>query len=112
MVIPLSEEYIKARHGSVQNGKHYLLTCLSIQVPLPPIPEGLERDLLEDMENQVDLSTTALPSAIFYTFVNTHRSLNCVNFTCDGSMLAGRLRLLLCVIVSGNKRCSRAITEA
>ncbi len=41
------------------------------------------------MENQVDLSTTALPSAIFYTFVNTHQSLNCVNFSGNSSMLAG-----------------------
>jgi transcription initiation factor TFIID subunit 5 len=55
------------------------------------MPEGLEKELLEDMENQVDLSAMALPSAIFYTFVNTHHSLNCTNFTANGALLAGEL---------------------
>ncbi|BDA43395.1 Transcription initiation factor TFIID subunit 5 [Coccomyxa sp. Obi] len=59
------------------------------QVPLPPMPEGLEAELLEDLENRVSLSDAALPSAVFYTFVNTHQSLNCVNFSSSGAMVAG-----------------------
>lgn len=60
-----------------------------MQVPLPPMPEGLEAELLEDLENRVSLSDAALPSAIFYTFVNTHQTLNCVSFSSNGGMIAG-----------------------
>ncbi|EIE22407.1 putative TAF5 [Coccomyxa subellipsoidea C-169] len=59
------------------------------QVPLPPMPEGLEAELLEDLESRISLSDAALPSAVFYTFVNTHQSLNCVSFSSDGAMIAG-----------------------
>lgn len=66
------------------------LVCL--QVPLPPMPEGLEAELLEDLEHRVSLSDAALPSAVFYTFVNTHQNLNCVNFSSSGAMVAGEHR--------------------
>lgn len=62
---------------------------LCAQIPLPAMPEGLEVDLLEDIANRADLSSAALPSAIFYTFVNTHQALNCVAFSSDGGLLAG-----------------------
>lgn len=60
-----------------------------MQIPLPQMPEGLEADLLEDMANRADLGSAVLPSAIFYTFVNTHQSLNCVSFSHDGGLIAG-----------------------
>ena len=71
----------------VTTGANVHLICL--QVPLPPMPEGLEAELLEDLENRVSLSDAALPSAVFYTFVNTHHSLNCVSFSSSGAMVAG-----------------------
>ena len=60
-----------------------------MQIPLPDLPEGLEADLLEDIANRADLSSAVLPSAIFYTFVNTHQTLNCVAFSGSGSMVVG-----------------------
>lgn len=56
------------------------------------MPEGLEAELLEDLENRVSLSDAASPSAVFYTFVNTHQSLNCVKFSSSGAMVAGKYR--------------------
>ncbi len=59
------------------------------QIPLPAMPEGLEADLLEDIAARADLSSAALPSAIFYTFVNTHQALNCAAFSATGALLLG-----------------------
>ncbi len=71
-------------------------------MPLPPMPEGLEAELLEDLESRVSLSDAALPSAVFYTFVNTHQSLNCVSFSSDGAMIAGACRHFLLHAIRGS----------
>ncbi|KAI4376201.1 hypothetical protein MLD38_013989 [Melastoma candidum] len=49
----------------------------------------VEHSILEDLRNRVQLSSTALPSVSFYTFVNTHNGLNCSTISQDGSLVAG-----------------------
>ncbi|KAH6808281.1 TBP-associated factor 5 [Perilla frutescens var. frutescens] len=56
---------------------------------LPVIPVEVEHSILEDLRNRVQLSSMALPSISFYTFINTHDSLNCASISHDGSMVAG-----------------------
>ncbi|EPS72043.1 hypothetical protein M569_02713, partial [Genlisea aurea] len=59
------------------------------ELPLPAIPMEVELSILEDLRNRVQLSNVALPSISFYTFINTHNSLNCASISHDGSMVAG-----------------------
>ena len=59
------------------------------QVEVPELPKGLEEEILDDIRNREDLSADNLPSAIFYTFVNTHQSLNCASFSRTGAYVAG-----------------------
>ncbi|KAG5034168.1 hypothetical protein JHK87_009078 [Glycine soja] len=42
------------------------------ELPLPVIPTEVEQSVLEDLRNRVQLSSVALPSVSFYTFINTH----------------------------------------
>lgn len=62
------------------------------RVPLP-LPKGKDYELrvraLEQMQKQVALSSTALPSACLYTLFNAHGSCNCLTFSDDISMMAG-----------------------
>ncbi|KAL0429675.1 UNVERIFIED_CONTAM: Transcription initiation factor TFIID subunit [Sesamum radiatum] len=51
------------------------------ELALPVIPIEVEQSILEDLRNRVQLSSMALPSISFYTFINTHNS-------CEGSLLA------------------------
>ncbi|CAA0806841.1 Transcription initiation factor TFIID subunit 5 [Striga hermonthica] len=59
------------------------------ELALPVITEDVEHSILEDLRNRVQLSSMTLPSVSFYTFINTHNSLNCVSISHDGSMVAG-----------------------
>ncbi|KAL9678091.1 hypothetical protein QQ045_015930 [Rhodiola kirilowii] len=59
------------------------------QLSLPAIPVEVEQSILEDLRNRVQLSSAALPSVSFYTFLNTHNTLNCAAISPDGSMVAG-----------------------
>ncbi|KAI3463531.1 hypothetical protein Pfo_020194 [Paulownia fortunei] len=59
------------------------------ELALPVIPIEVEHSILEDLRNRVQLSSVALPSISFYTFINTHNSLNCASISHDGSMVAG-----------------------
>ncbi|XP_021755176.1 transcription initiation factor TFIID subunit 5-like isoform X2 [Chenopodium quinoa] len=59
------------------------------ELPLPAIPIEVEHSILEDLRNRVQLSSVALPSVSFYTFINTHNSLNCASISHDGSLVAG-----------------------
>ncbi|XP_014501696.1 transcription initiation factor TFIID subunit 5 [Vigna radiata var. radiata] len=59
------------------------------ELPLPLIPTEVEQSILEDLRNRVQLSSVALPSVSFYTFINTHNSLSCSSISHDGSLIAG-----------------------
>ncbi|XP_050220004.1 transcription initiation factor TFIID subunit 5 [Mercurialis annua] len=59
------------------------------ELPLPVILTEVEQSILEDLRNRVQLSSAALPSVSFYTFINTHNSLNCSSISHDGSLVAG-----------------------
>lgn len=56
---------------------------------MPELPKGLEEQILEDIRNRDDISSANLPSAIFYTFVNTHQALNCAGFSRTAAYVAG-----------------------
>ncbi|XP_039132165.1 transcription initiation factor TFIID subunit 5-like [Dioscorea cayenensis subsp. rotundata] len=59
------------------------------ELTLPVMPTEAEQSILEDLRNRVQLSSLALPSVSFYTFVNTHNGLNCSAISHDGSLVAG-----------------------
>ncbi|KAH1252747.1 Transcription initiation factor TFIID subunit 5 [Glycine max] len=59
------------------------------ELPLPVIPTEVEQSVLEDLRNRVQLSSVALPSVSFYTFINTHNGLSCSSISHDGSLIAG-----------------------
>ncbi|CAB4265859.1 unnamed protein product [Prunus armeniaca] len=59
------------------------------ELTLPVIPTEVEQSILEDLRNRVQLSSAALPSVSFYTFINTHNGLNCASISHDGSLVAG-----------------------
>ncbi|KAK3036809.1 hypothetical protein RJ639_030501 [Escallonia herrerae] len=59
------------------------------ELSLPAIPTEVEHSILEDLRNRVQLSSVALPSVSFYTFINTHNGLNCSSISHDGSLVAG-----------------------
>ncbi|CAL9775121.1 unnamed protein product [Musa acuminata subsp. burmannicoides] len=56
---------------------------------LPIMPMEVEKEILEDLRNRVQLSSSALPSICFYTFINAHNGLNCSAISQDGSLVAG-----------------------
>lgn len=59
------------------------------KMPLMPISDELEAEMLQSIENRAALSSSALPSAAFYTFINSHHTLNCITSSSDGSCVAG-----------------------
>ncbi|KAF6171286.1 hypothetical protein GIB67_036954 [Kingdonia uniflora] len=59
------------------------------ELALPTVSTEDEQLLLEDLRNRVQLSSMALPSVCFYTFINTHNGLNCSSISHDGSLVAG-----------------------
>lgn len=59
------------------------------ELSLPIIPTEVEHSILEDLRNRVQLSSVALPSVSFYTFINTHNGLSCSSISHDGSLVAG-----------------------
>ncbi|XP_073001690.1 transcription initiation factor TFIID subunit 5 isoform X2 [Typha latifolia] len=59
------------------------------ELTLPMMPIEVEHSILDDLRNRVQLSSLALPSVSFYTFLNTHNGLNCSSISQDGSFVAG-----------------------
>ncbi|CAM6105979.1 unnamed protein product [Calypogeia fissa] len=59
------------------------------ELPLPVIAEETERQALEDLRNRARLGSSALPSVSFYSFINTHNSLNCTSISADGGLVVG-----------------------
>ncbi|KAL2613132.1 hypothetical protein R1flu_024824 [Riccia fluitans] len=66
-----------------------VITRVKPDLPLPVMSEELERQALDDLRNRARLGSSALPSVSFYTFINTHNSLNCVSISADGSLVVG-----------------------
>ncbi|KAL6064870.1 LisH domain-containing protein [Balamuthia mandrillaris] len=62
---------------------------ITSQIPLPTLNESVELQILEDIRKRVNLTSTALPSICFFTFLNTHQSLNCIEINKEGSLVAG-----------------------
>ncbi|XP_062084415.1 transcription initiation factor TFIID subunit 5-like isoform X2 [Humulus lupulus] len=58
------------------------------ELPLPTISVEVEQSILDDLRNRVQLSSVALPSVSFYTFINAHNGLNCSTISPDGSLVA------------------------
>lgn len=59
------------------------------ELPMPTISMEVERSALEDLRNRARLGSSALPSVSFYTFINTHNSLNCASISQDGALVVG-----------------------
>ncbi|KAK9792235.1 hypothetical protein WJX73_002210 [Symbiochloris irregularis] len=66
-----------------------LVEATEPEVPVIGIAHKLEAALVKDFKSRAQLSKDALPSAVLFTFLNTHQTLNCVSFAADGSVLAG-----------------------
>ena len=64
--------------------------CCAVQIPLVGMSDELEADMMQCLEQRAALSPTALPSAAFYTFVNSHHTLNCVTTSSDAACVAGQ----------------------
>ncbi|KAK9828987.1 hypothetical protein WJX72_003246 [[Myrmecia] bisecta] len=80
-----------ARAAEKEKAKRQVVATerIEAEIPLPEASEEMEAALLQDLENRAQLSSEALPSAAFFTFVNTHQSLNCATFSADGAFVAG-----------------------
>ncbi|KAG1363709.1 hypothetical protein COCNU_11G005360 [Cocos nucifera] len=66
-----------------------IATRVKPELTLPVMTTEAEQSILEDLRNRVQLSSLALPSISFYSFLNTHNSLNCSSISHDGSLVAG-----------------------
>jgi len=65
------------------------IETIKSMIPIPPENETLEVKRLEDLRRRVALSSTSLPSICFFTFLNAHNSINCVDIARDASVVAG-----------------------
>ncbi|XP_042470278.1 transcription initiation factor TFIID subunit 5 [Zingiber officinale] len=59
------------------------------ELTLPVMPMEVEKMIINDLRNRVQLSSMALPSVCFYTFINSHNGLNCSAISQDGSFVVG-----------------------
>lgn len=62
-----------------------------VQIPVVAVPVRVQAAMLEDINQRAALDGNALPSALFFTFLNTHQSLSCLAFSPDGSRMAGTI---------------------
>eukprot|EP00743_Colponemidia_sp_Colp-15_P003530 GILK01003808.1.p1 GENE.GILK01003808.1~~GILK01003808.1.p1 ORF type:complete len:643 (+),score=125.74 GILK01003808.1:73-2001(+) len=58
-------------------------------IALPRLNDATTVEIFEDVRNRVVLSAQDLPSVAFYTFLNTHQSLNAIEISNDASLVAG-----------------------
>ena len=91
----------------------YRLCVIVLQIPLVGVADELEAHLLECLDKRATVGPAALPSAAFYTFVNSHHTLNCVTSSSDGACVAGQSARSLgarsaCVVTDlrGSASCS------
>lgn len=66
------------------------MCVLKLQIPLVGMADELEAQLLDCLDKRAVVGRAALPSAAFYTFVNSHHTLNCVTSSSDGACVAGQ----------------------
>ena len=59
------------------------------QIPMLPLSDELQASMMSSIDVRAELSPEDLPSAVLYTFVNTHKSLHCVTTSEDGTLVAG-----------------------
>ncbi|XP_024390702.1 transcription initiation factor TFIID subunit 5 [Physcomitrium patens] len=59
------------------------------ELPMPTMSEEAEKQVMEDFRKRARLGSNALPSVSFYSFINTHNSLNCASISSDGALVAG-----------------------
>lgn len=62
---------------------------ITSMIPLPSVLDTLHTRLLDDMRGAAAVGPDALPSAAFFTLINTHQSLNCAAFSPDTTTVAG-----------------------
>lgn len=60
-----------------------------LQIPMLPLPDELQAAMMSSIDARAELSPEDLPSAVLYTFVNTHKSLHCATTSEDGTLVAG-----------------------
>ena len=84
------------------NSLIYSSCVLVLQIPLVGMADELEAQLLESLDKRATVSPAALPSAAFYTFVNSHHTLNCVTSSSDGACVAGQSLPSLLVVRSAH----------
>ena len=89
--ISLSDKPLAHPHswGMAQGLGHQIEPGLGMQIPLPGPSEEGTTAREADLQARVAVGPDALPSVIFHTFVNTHRSLHCSAFSHNGAWLAG-----------------------
>ncbi|XXG51885.1 hypothetical protein AAC387_Pa03g0350 [Persea americana] len=85
------EKIVGATGKSARSETNSISMALRVkpELTLPVMPIEVEHSILEDLRNRVQLSSLALPSVSFYTFINTHNGLNCASISHDGSLVAG-----------------------
>ncbi|KAJ0238069.1 Transcription initiation factor TFIID subunit 5 [Hirschfeldia incana] len=85
----------KAGNATAKVARQETSTALSTtprvkpELAMPVMSTEVEESILEDLRNRVQLSSVAMPSVSFYTFVNTHNGLNSSSISHDGSLVAG-----------------------
>eukprot|EP00166_Cyanidium_caldarium_P005880 ctg_750.g198 len=75
-----------AAHAAEEAAAAYLERSESIPLPQVWRSSGMLPQL-EDLRARVQLSSTALPSVLFYTLLNSHGNINAVDVLSDGSAL-------------------------
>ncbi|KAL5993714.1 hypothetical protein ACLOJK_040972 [Asimina triloba] len=85
------DKNVSATGKSVRSENNTVSTAPRVkpELTLPVMSAEVENSILEDLRNRVQLSSQALPSISFYTFINTHNSLNCSSISQDGSLVVG-----------------------
>ena len=78
-----------------------------------PLSDELQAAVMSSIDVRAELSPEDLPSAVLYTFVNTHKSLHCVTTSEDGTLVAGGLFLerqpaaLPAALLTASRLCRR-----
>eukprot|EP01083_Nonionella_stella_P018031 50424_1 len=69
-------------------GKSAELQIAESKVPLPEMSDDRRREIMADLSKRSELSSTKLPSACFYTFLNSNDSVSSIGMSSDGRYVA------------------------